>query len=67
MVTTIMAKREPKESIKYPLSIEKGLYERVYNLAESRGISLAGLIRMLLLAELAKETPDTSAPSDRRS
>ena len=39
----------------FQLRIEEDLKERIENLAQKRGISVAGLFRMLVLAELEKE------------
>jgi antitoxin component of RelBE/YafQ-DinJ toxin-antitoxin module len=39
----------------YQLRLDKDLKQRIGKLAEKKGISVAGLMRMLLLAELEKE------------
>jgi antitoxin component of RelBE/YafQ-DinJ toxin-antitoxin module len=39
----------------YQLRLDKDLKQRIEKLAEKKGISVAGLMRMLLLAELEKE------------
>lgn len=39
----------------YQLRLDSDLKERIEKLAEKKGISVAGLMRMLLLAELEKE------------
>lgn len=39
----------------YQLRLETALKQRIGKLAEKKGISVAGLMRMLLLAELEKE------------
>jgi antitoxin component of RelBE/YafQ-DinJ toxin-antitoxin module len=39
----------------YQLRLDSDLKQRIEKLAEKKGISVAGLMRMLLLAELEKE------------
>ncbi|MES2732240.1 MAG: hypothetical protein V4714_10840 [Bacteroidota bacterium] len=55
--TTIMAKREPIKSVKYPMSIEENLYNRAFTFATSKGISIAGVIRMALIEFLDRNAP----------
>lgn len=43
-----------KEKV-YQIRLEADLKDKIENLAKKRGISIAGLFRMLALAELEKE------------
>lgn len=50
-----MADNNKEKKPSFPLRIEKDLLEKGKDLADKRGISLAGLFRMLLLRELEAE------------
>lgn len=54
MLTTV-AKKEAKKTVKYPISFEESFYKKANEHAESKGINLAGLIRMLLIEDMAKK------------
>jgi antitoxin component of RelBE/YafQ-DinJ toxin-antitoxin module len=45
----------------YQIRLDSELKERIEKLADKKGISVAGLIRMLLLAELEKEGVPSNA------
>lgn len=55
MITSLVAD-EPK-NVTYPLLLNYQLYTRALNAAKKRGITLAGLLRMALIAYLDKEDP----------
>lgn len=53
----MLALRQMTKEKMFQIRLESNLFDLASRLAAKRGISLAGLIRMLLLSELEKDKP----------